>query len=407
MLEVPTRIARRGDQWLTDAELRGHLAALMKLENVAVLLGAGASCGDLGGQTMSQLWKNFSANYVDSYQWLKEKRFVSDADVPNVEGLLDTLEIARLEWTRCEQEDLEALEAAQSNLKRSVVGAALLTENWWSNIAELRNFPKTLSDHRLLLQKLVAARQPGQASPWFFTTNYDLAIEWAAESLGLKVVNGFSGVHLRSFAPQNFDLAFRNALARGEARFGTYHVCLAKLHGSLTWLKDAEDEVVERPAEMVWPLLKEFLEGKSDKWGQQMVFPSAAKYLQTVGYALGELMRRFTDFLARPQACLITCGYSFSDEHLNRVLISALQNPTLHLVVYFPMAGREEEKLAIAAEHKWLNRLAAIGSPQVTIVGDGERAYLSALARDLPSPALYDEHAAKIRRALQSVLKAE
>lgn len=39
-----------------------------------------------------------------------------------------------------------------------------------------------LATHRRLLQKLTAARQPGQPSPWIFTTNYDLAIEWAAET---------------------------------------------------------------------------------------------------------------------------------------------------------------------------------------------------------------------------------
>ncbi len=35
-----------------------------------------------------------------------------------------------------------------------------------------------------------------------------------------------------------------------------------------------------------------------------------------MGFALGELVRRFTEFLSRPQTCLITCGFSFSDEHL-------------------------------------------------------------------------------------------
>lgn len=401
------RTARRGDQSLSEHELRGHLSALVKLENVAVLLGAGASSGPLGGQTMAKLWEKFSTLYADSYEWLITNSFITRDKVPNVETLADVLEVARLEWNRTNHSQLNELRSAQADIKRAVIGAALLSPDWWSDAAALREFPPSLANHRLLLQKLVAARQPGQAAPWLFTTNYDLAVEWAAESLGLKVVNGFSGVHLRGFAPQNFDLAYRNALARGEARFGTYHVCLAKLHGSLTWFKDADDEVVEHSAAMVWPKLKAFLNGEDDDVGRQMVFPSAAKYLQTVGYALGELMRRFTEYLARPQTCLITCGYSFSDEHLNRILISALQNPTLHLVVYFPPASGAGNSLEVPASHKWLSRLAAIGSPQVTIVGGGEAAYLAALVGDLPSPALYDEQAARIRKALQTVLRAD
>ncbi len=401
-------VVRRGDQWMEQGELRGHLAALMRLENVGVLLGAGASCGDLGGQGMTALWDNFTSSYEESHTWLIDQHFLSsEEEVPNVEVLVDSLEVARLEWKRRNYKLLNELIDAQSDVIRAVVNAALLQKGWWEDPSQLRAMPMELLTHRQLLQKLVAARQPGQPSPWVFTTNYDLAIEWAAESVGLKTLNGFSGLHLRTFAPQNFDLAFRNAMARGEARFGTYHVYLAKLHGSLNWSIDEEDEIIEQPATLVWPRLKAFAEKSTNTLGQHMVLPSAAKYLQTVGFALGELLRRFTEFLSRPQTCLITCGYSFSDEHLNRILISALQNPTLHLVIYCPEAGRNDATLTMPEEKKWLKRVAATESPQVTFVGGGEEAFLSSLVRDLPAPALHDEQAAKIRKALQSLLKAE
>jgi len=134
-----------------------------------------------------------------------------------------------------------------------------------------------------------------------------------------------------------------------------------------------------------------------------MVFPSGAKYLQTVGFILGELFRRFNEFLNRPQTALIVNGYSFGDDHLNRILLSALQNPTLSLVVYAPMATVTKEGVEVPSDRPTLKRLANLKSPQVTIVGNGSRAYFSALANDLPDPAIFDERSAEIRKMLHEM----
>lgn len=191
-------------------------------------------------------------------------------------------------------------------------------------------------------------------------------------------------------------------LARGEARFGTYNVYLAKLHESLTW-QTAGDHTppVEYPTAYLWPRIEKFLTGESHTPPGQLVYPSAAKYLQTVGFVLGELFRRFTEFLARPQSCLITSGYSFSDEHLNRVLITALQNPTLQLVIYAPRAARKGDDLDLAACTPWVRRVLGLESPQVTIVGEGPDAHFEQLVEHLPDPAIYDEQAARIREMIK------
>jgi hypothetical protein len=326
---IPEIVARRGTKWLTRAELEAHLAAVSRLENVGVFLGSGASSGPLGGLTISQFWQEFHANHSETVEWLTSQRFssASSDEIPNIEALADSLEIARIEWSRTTHPKLTDLVTHQTRLCRSIVDAAVLQPDWWSTPATVLDFPDQLAAHRQLLHKLTGARQPGQCAPWVFTSNYDLAIEWAAESLGLQIQNGFSGLHARSFSPHNFDLAYRNANAQGEARFGTYNIYLAKLHGSLTWRVIDRSLVVEEPASMAWPRINDFRLGNSNDLGGYVVLPSAAKYLQTVGFVLGELFRRFTDFLARPQACLIISGYSFGDEHLNRIILSALQNP--------------------------------------------------------------------------------
>lgn len=386
------------------ADLEAHLAALVRLENVGVLLGSGSSMGPLGGMTLDALWNHFKATFPTSHQWLLSQRFIAEAGAPpNVENLADALDIARAEWERQNRpRKLRKLDQVRWDLQRAVIRASLLDETWWQDPGAVEA-ATALGAHRTLLHKLTAARQPGQPSPWIFTTNYDLAVEWAGESIGLKVSNGFDGLHNRAFAPHNFDLGYRNTLARGEARFGTYNVYLVKLHGSLTWRASKDGaSYVELPAAYLWPGIDGFLKGRAaGEFPGPVVFPSAAKYLQTVGFVLGELLRRFTDVLARPQTCLITCGYSFSDEHVNRIVATALQNPTLQLVLYLPEARRSGDELDVSGCRPWVRRIAGLGSPQVTIVGGGPAAHFAELVVHLPDPAIYDEQAAKIREMLK------
>lgn len=396
-----THVAKRGTQWLTRDELEAHLASLLRIEHAAVFLGSGSSL-DIGGRTMRAAWQSFKADFPKSHDWLQTQGFVESGKEPNLEALLDSVEICRSEWTRSKHSELPHVEDARADLRRSLIGAATLKREWWTGIPD-SDLP-LLKSHRALLQKFCGARQPGQAAPWVFTSNYDLAIEWAAESLGLACINGFSGLHQRRFSPHNFDLGLRNVLARGEARFGTYCFYLAKLHGSLSWhSKDGAEEVAERAASSIWPELADFLDGKSNELAGVMALPGASKYQTTVGFVMGELFRRFTDFMARPQAALFVNGYSFSDAHLNRLLVTALQNPTLQMVVYSPSSSKTSDALLVPVDRKWLRDIAALELPQLTIVFGTSDGTFKGMVSHLPDPAIYDEQAAHIRKMLQEI----
>lgn len=397
-----TLCARRGSHWLSRREFDAHLAAALRLENVGVLLGAGCSLKPLGGLTVPQLWDRFQDEYASSVDWLHDESFLSAGDQADLERLLDALEVTRLEWKRVHRpRKLAQLTRVRAQILRTAVQGSLLETEWWHSPDTLNADAEPLANHRGLLQKLTAARQPGQPSPWLFTSNYDLAIEWSSETLGLKVTNGFDGLHRRVFSPHNFHLGYRNTLARGEARFGTYNIYLAKLHGSLTWQLARDGTVEEFPAHALWARIASFLSGDSDDLDSHIVYPSIAKYVSTVGFVLGELLRRFTEFMARPQTCLIVSGYSFSDEHLNMALATALQNPTLQLVLYFPKATKVDEALVLDGCSDWVRRVAGLESPQVTIVGGGKAAHFGAMVGHLPDPAVYDEQAAQIRAMIK------
>lgn len=410
-------IALRGGKEITDElELQSYLASLIRLENVGLLLGAGASCS-AGGKTMQQLWSSFLNDHGAEADWLLGQKFITQEErnipnapcpplppstasvspaslTPNIEVLADKLEIALIEWDRQESEMLTKAREVRAALFRSVVAAAKLDANWWASPLGADLAPE-LAAHREVLQKLTAARQPGQAAPWVFTTNYDLAIEWAAESVDLQVINGFLGVHSRRFSPQSFDLGLRNTQAKGEARFGVYNIYLAKLHGSLTW-KEVDHELFEMTASEVWSDLETFLMGLSDSLNY-LVLPRAAKYLQTVGYVTGELLRRFAEFMGKPQTALIINGYGFGDEHINRLIRSALLNPTLQVVIYLPEFQGDPASTRLTPT---VRRLLALRNPRLTIVGGGERAFLAALASDLPDPTIYDQDLADLKRKL-------
>lgn len=420
-------IAHRGGVSLSDeTELRVLLASLLRLENVGVLLGAGASVS-AGGSTMKQLWSDFLWSWPGHADWLLSQGLITanqrtpalarptfllplppvapplsgtppppppPPSTPNIEELADRLEIAILEWNRQLNPLAAPAKQARAAMLRSILRAAKLNDKLWSQASD----PATdgLAAHRSLLQKLTSARQPGQSSPWAFTTNYDLAIEWAAESVDIQVINGFLGLHNRRFSPQSFDLGFRNIQARGEARFGAYNIYLAKLHGSLTW-KEFDQDLFEVPASQAWPELNEFINGGRDDLGYR-VLPRAAKYLQTIGYVLGEMFRRFAEFLARPQAALLVAGYGFGDEHINRLIRSALLNPTLQVVIYLPEFMGDPNDASLAPT---VRRLLALQNPRLTIVGGGPQAHLSTLVEQLPNPVIFDESVADLDRKLR------
>ncbi len=66
---------------------------------------------------------------------------------------------------------------------------------------------------------------------------------------------------------------------------------------------------------------------------QLMIYPNASKDRETAAYPYIELFRDFAAAACRPNSTLICYGYSFGDEHINRVIEDMLTIPSAHLVV--------------------------------------------------------------------------
>ena len=64
-----------------------------------------------------------------------------------------------------------------------------------------------------------------------------------------------------------------------------------------------------------------------------MIYPNSAKDRETAEYPYVELFRDLAASICRPNSTLVTYGYGFGDEHINRVLSDMLTIPSTHLVI--------------------------------------------------------------------------
>jgi len=164
-----------------------------------------------------------------------------------------------------------------------------------------------------------------------FTTNYDRLIEAGAELAGLHLLDRFLGNLMPIFRSSRLDLDmhYNPPGIRGEPRYLEGVARFTKLHGSVDWVQTGKDiRRIGLPfgAAAVEPYLQApGLCGASAH--KLMIYPNAAKDRETV---------------CRPNSTLVTYGYSFGDEHINRVIRDMLTIPSTHLVVisYDDQLGR-------------------------------------------------------------------
>lgn len=170
-----------------------------------------------------------------------------------------------------------------------------------------------------------------------FTTNYDRLIEAGAELAGLHLLDRFLGKLMPIFRSSRLDLDmhYNPPGIRGEPRYLEGVARYTKLHGSVDWVQTGKDiRRIGLPfgATSVEPYLQApGLSGASAH--ELMIYPNAAKDRETADYPYVELFRDLAAAACRPNSTLVTYGYSFGDEHINRVIRDMLTIPSTHLVV--------------------------------------------------------------------------
>jgi hypothetical protein len=168
-----------------------------------------------------------------------------------------------------------------------------------------------------------------------FTTNYDLFFELGMEEKNIPYYDGFTGSHNPFFNSESVeDLCFLPKQSK-----------LWKIHGSLGWHYDEAS--------------KKVLRTYSDS-DDILIYPSILKYVDSKKQPYTALMDRLTDILIKqPDTVLITCGYSFSDEHINERIFTALHsNSTAHVyALYYDIDLQDGEKTYTLTENSELVKL--------------------------------------------------
>lgn len=174
-----------------------------------------------------------------------------------------------------------------------------------------------------------------------FTTNYDRVIEAGSELAGLHLLDRFVGTLMPIFRSSRLDLDmhYNPPGIRGEPRYLEGVARFTKLHGSVDWVYtgDAIRRDIRRiglpfGADSVDAYLKvPGLIGVDAS--RLMIYPNAAKDRETAEYPYVELFRDFAAAICRPNSTVVTYGYGFGDEHINRVIEDMLTIPSTHLVV--------------------------------------------------------------------------
>jgi hypothetical protein len=199
---------------------------------------------------------------------------------------------------------------------------------------------------RLLAEFLLsfASRTASRDRLHVFTTNYDRLIERGFDLIAARPIDRFVGALTPRFRASRFDvdIHYTPPGGRGEARPLEGVVRFTKLHGSIDWL--AKGNHIERQA-VPFGGPRNFTEDDAE---DLLIFPNAAKDIETAFYPYAELFRDFSSAICRPNAALVTYGYGFGDDHVNRIVLDMLTLPSTHLVIisYDEAEGRIERFIA-------------------------------------------------------------
>lgn len=291
--------------------IRTELAQFLQMDNLNFLIGAGCSShlvdnNEIGIPGMAKLYEDFFKKHSDFK--IAEEDVQSKFD-GNLESMLETMGgiVAAGRVKNIDENIGDKIRIVQKFIRDKIISGLHGAE--------------VLQLYRNFYIKTVFR---GRKSPInIFTTNYDLYNEQALDSLLFPYNNGFVGTYKRSFNPASYKYAYvedmnlsKNIWERVPNFYNLY-----KLHGSISWVK--EDNKIR---EIDYKHISE-----NDT---VMIYPTPLKDRSTLMTPYSDLFRAMETGLLRKNSVLITLGYSFADDHINRLILNSLAIPTFKLVVF-------------------------------------------------------------------------
>lgn len=330
--EVDNTVFRsRIEPWLTSLFQSEHLSLLCGsgiTNAINILAGAG------GGTTMGTATFSKYKNEIEEAAEASAK--ASGRENGNIEDQIRTANDL-LRGLKILKKDAEAKELEKDliSIISEFAKSILKSENGIATADE----DKRENAYSILISFLLsfASRTGNRERLNIFTTNYDRLIEVGAELAGVHLMDRFVGTMMPIFRSSrlNLDIHYNPPGIRGEPRYLEGVARLTKLHGSVDWVQNGgEIRRIGLPfgADEIGPYLKAPGLYGADAL-KLMIYPNSAKDRETAEYPYVELFRDFAASICRPNNTLVTYGYGFGDEHINRVIHDMLTIPSTHLVV--------------------------------------------------------------------------
>ena len=352
------------EEGCTKSELRSRiepwLTSLFQSEHLSLLVGSGLTTAvqfDACGSADNGMSKTSEFTvYSDEI----EKAAVDSAKKSgrNIANIEDRIRVANevlnglkvLQYSDDVSDISTKLDTLRSDLENVI-------ENFTDNISEIEASimsadpvcRETAINKLVLFLMSFASRTGTRDRLNIFTTNYDRLIEAGADVAGLRLIDRFVGALFPIFrsSRMDVDMHYNPPGIRGEPRYLEGVARFTKLHGSLDWINVGEDiRRIGLPfgAKTIQPFLE--TAGFDASYSSLMIYPNSAKDRETAEYPYVELFRDFASALCRPNSTLVTYGYSFGDDHINRVIRDMLTIPSTHLVIidYSDSSGRIMDK---------------------------------------------------------------
>lgn len=320
--------------------VRGQLGDALNARNLSFLFGSGCSSFRIGNTevgipTMGPMAKSFLSKvglddddpHVSATERETLKEWLGldiDADrfANNLERLMEALYGAKFVYDGTQEEEPKAVAAIVDRVIDKVSKHVLES---CTNGPFAQGDDTVLALYQAFYQKL-QFRDRSLPRPWVFTTNYDLFNERAMDRRGIPYCNGFSGVVERRFNPAMFRYSLAEQLDISSRKWSTVDsfIYLGKLHGSVNWIEDGET---------LFPI-RELADVPASADGRVLIYPTPAKQSASFVSPYADLFREFQTQIVRDQSVLVTCGYSFGDQHINNIIFQALTIPNFRLIIF-------------------------------------------------------------------------
>lgn len=320
-----------------NQQILAWLAAILQAEHLNLLLGSGfttAVAGMAGGKAPGMTPANFDLKDSDrvdqaaarSAETLGRKTMNLEDQLRSALQLLGGLEIDDPERAK---EWQKAIDGSLEGLAKDVLAAE---RGMRKPLAEGRNGDSQARDILVRFLLAFAHRTASRERLHVFTTNYDRLVEHGCDLAGLRCLDRFVGALEPLFRASRLDvdLHYSPPGMRGEPRYLEGVLRLSKLHGSLDWR--ASSEGVRRVG-LPFGAKDDHPWVAADPIGDLLVYPNAAKDVETLEYPYAEIFRDAAAAMCRPNTALLTYGYGFGDDHVNRIIADMLTIPSTHLVV--------------------------------------------------------------------------